>query len=109
MYIAYKIEDTRIRFWKYGSPVSFKTEGAAKAALTREAKKMSKKSWRDDDDFVPQPLINREDYAIAEAGEFYDRIEKKELVKNIMSGKEYYEGVNVPAYMSPAHETYWCR
>lgn len=68
------------------------SESAAKAALTR--------AHRDG-------KINRDDYAIAEARDFRDNIEKTETVINLMSGKEVKQGVNTPRCCDPSSELYW--
>lgn len=111
-YVVYEKSSTLILFWKYGSPRTFATLGAAKAALTREIKNRIKKNeaYANRGDrymSTPEEAINRDDYAIAEAREFYDRIEKKHTVKNLLSGKEFTEGVNTPGYLSPSRESYW--
>jgi len=79
---------------------SYKTLGAAKAALTR----MSKRYRADLLETVNDPLYR---YAIAEAGVFHSTIEKTRTRKNMMSGVEYTETVNTPAYCSPSSESYW--
>jgi hypothetical protein len=71
---------------------TWKSEGAAKAALTREAKKGK---------------INKDDYAIAEIMQFRTLIEKQVERTNIMSGEKYIEPINTPGYMSPSSEAYW--
>ena len=79
---------------------SYKTLGAAKAALTR----MSKRYRADLLETVNDPLYR---YAIAEASVFHSTIEKTRTRKNMMSGVEYTETVNTPAYCSPSSESYW--
>jgi hypothetical protein len=108
MYIVYDKETTRSLFWQsYGGVKTFKTLGAAKGALTREAKKVTKPKWGDDkENFRPQPLINKSDYKIAECQKFSMEIEKTRTVKNLLSGKEFDEPVNTPGFMSPSTETY---
>lgn len=99
-YVIYNKETTMIlkaRGKSWGMWVeSYKSEAAAKAALTR-----LDKAGKLDKDTV------KEDYAIASSREFYENIEKKVERKNLMSGKPYMEGVNTPAYLSPACESYW--
>jgi len=80
---------------------SYKTMAAAKAALTRICKA---------EGLLPtDPNYALYRYSIAEASYFHSMIEKKVLRKVLegFGGKEYYEPVNTPAYMSPASETYW--
>ena len=101
-YLIYENDSTRI----VGK--SYKTMAAAKAALTR----MSKKHFNQK---LNQPkyhwVHNTEDpmfaYSIAESGYYAQKIEKQVKRTNMMTGKEYYESVNPPAYMSPACESYW--
>lgn len=78
----------------------YKTQAAAKAALTR----MSKRYRADMLDTVNDPQFR---YAIAEAAYFHNTIEKTRERTNLLSGKAYWETVNTPAHMSPATETYW--
>jgi hypothetical protein len=80
---------------------SYKTMAAAKAGLTRICKA---------EDLMPtDPNYALYRYAIAEAGYFHDKIEKqvKRRVLEGFGGKEYWEPVNTPNYMSPASESYW--
>ena len=74
---------------------SYKTMAAAKAALTRISK--------------VEPDYDPTRYAIAESSMFHDLIEKtvKRKVLEGFGGKEYWEPVNTPSYMSPASESYW--
>ena len=118
MYIVYNIETTRSLFWQsYGGVKLFKTEGSAKAAITREIKKLDKKNdeyeaykrGEGDQRWMNRPSerINREDYAIAECIEFRNNIEKQEPVANLMNGKVVMESVNTPNFLSVGSETYW--
>jgi len=78
---------------------SYKTLGAAEAALTRICKA---------ENLLPtDPNYARYRYAIAASAFFHQNIEKSRKVTNMMSGKEFVEPVNTPNYMSPASETYW--
>ena len=113
-YIVYEKESTRSVFWRPGLGLkTFKSEGAAKAAITREIKKRVEKNKAYDnrgesDRWMnkPDPVFAREDVAIAEARDFYENIEKKVVRKNLIGGGEFIEGVNTPNYLSPASETY---
>jgi hypothetical protein len=95
-YVIYNKETTvlfRIRARSVGCFTDrWATEGACKATLTREEKK--------------NPEFNRDDYAIAEAVEFHNNIEKTETKKNIF-GKEFTQRVNTPLCCDPSSETYW--
>ena len=78
----------------------YKTQAAAKAALTR----MSKRHRAAMLESVNDPQFR---YAIAEAAYFHNTVEKTRVRTSLMSGKPYTETVNTPAHMSPATETYW--
>ena len=52
-------------------------------------------------------VFNRDDYAIADAVDFRDNIEKIVTRRNLMSGEEYEERINTPRYCSPSSEAYW--
>ena len=80
---------------------SYKTMSAAKAGITRIAKA---EGLLETD---PNHAVYR--YAIAEADYFHKHIEKKVKRKVLegFGGKEYWEPVNTPNYMSPASESYW--
>ena len=102
MYYIYDKQSTRIlnKPSKPYQQAAYKTMSAAQAALTR----MQKKYVQRNVDAAQGPLFTA---AIAEAGYYSKNIEKFVTRKNIMSGKEYTESVNIPYYMSPASETYW--
>jgi hypothetical protein len=97
-YVIYNTDTTYI-FYAKGKRwynASYKTEAAAKAALTRETKagRLSKKELKT--------------LAIADKREFHDKIEKKVVKKNLMSGKDMEPmGVNEPLCTDPSSETYW--
>lgn len=73
---------------------SFPSEGAAKAALTREAK---------------AGKVKADDYAIADREYFQLRIEKKETRHGVCDahGKEFVVPVNTSWTSGPWSETYW--
>jgi len=78
---------------------SYKSMGAAKAALTRIIKA---------ENLLPtDPNYGEFRYAISEADNFHTFIEKQVKKKNLMSGKEFMEPANRPYYCSPSSETYW--
>lgn len=85
-YVIYNTETTRLA----GGSLNYKvypTERGAKIALAR--------------------LADRDVYAVAEYDYFFDNIEKKETKRNLMSGKEFTQGVNTPLCCDPSSETYW--
>jgi len=99
-YVVYHKDTTRylcnhpgVKTWRE----HFATEGAAKAALTRELENTRQKQ---------RPLC-RDDFAISELSVFLTRLEKKETVKNLMSGKDVVQSVNTPLCCDPSSETYW--
>lgn len=69
---------------------NFKTERAAKAAMTRFS-------------------LSTDEYAIADKGEFHKHIEKRVIKKNLLNdqGGHFSDGVNTPACCDPSTETYW--
>lgn len=91
--IFHKDTTVYLRFIKgrhWTSADNFKSEGAAKACLTRLTKKGKDMS----------------DYRILPSDEF-KKIEKTHIVKNFMSGAEIVESVNTPNGCSASSETYW--
>jgi len=95
MFVIYHKDTTRFlrilknRHWE---DAKFASKGAAKACLTRMSK---------DEKFNPS------DYLIADSDTFYKTIEKTEVVKNLMSGKDVVQSVNTPWCCNPSSETYW--
>jgi hypothetical protein len=90
-YVVYNKETTKtIRAKAYGKEY-YATEAAAKAFLTR----MVKMGYR------------KEDFAVAEIGNFRANIEKYENVTNLMSGKQVRQSVNTPLSCDVSSETYW--
>lgn len=82
---------------------SYRTMAAAKAAVTRRARKWAQ---------VPANLAHPEQdprvrIGIAERDHYVKNIERMVTRKNLMTGELYQESVNTPAYMSPAFESYW--
>jgi hypothetical protein len=91
VYVVYNKETTKtIRAKAYGKEY-YATEAAAKAFLTR----MVKMGYR------------KEDFAVAEIGDFRANIEKYENVTNLMSGKQVSQSVNTPLSCDVSSETYW--
>ncbi len=90
-YVVYNKETTKtMRAKAYGKEY-YATEAAAKAFLTR----MVKMGYR------------KEDFAVAELGDFRTNIEKYETVTNLMSGKPVRQSVNTPVSCDVSSETYW--
>ena len=117
MYVIYEIESTYIlkaRARSAGCYVEYyKSESAAKAALTRLEKKgklgqkvVEKASKENGFRSVMVDLV-KSDFAIAEVADFRQNIEKKVVRNNLMSGEEFEEAVNTPNYCSPSSEAYW--
>lgn len=79
---------------------SYKTIGAAKAAITRMQNKIPVSDLNTDRD----PVLK---YSIAEINHFYSNIEKTVERTNLMTGQTFRESVNTPYYCSPSSESYW--
>lgn len=95
MFVIYNKETTlfhRVLRNGYWQDAVYETEQAAKAGMTREAKKGK---------------LNVEQMAIAEKSYFHDNIEKFETKRNLVSGKEFTQRVNTPLCCDPSSETYW--
>lgn len=91
-YVIYNKATTKtVRAKAYGKEY-YETEAAAKAGLTRLAKKGK---------------IVAEEHAVADLTYFRARIEKYETVTNLMSGKPVRQSVNTPLACDPSSETYW--
>jgi hypothetical protein len=72
--------------------IIFANPGAAKAAITREAR---------------AGHINKDDFLVAPNVEFYTNIEKSVTVTNPMSGKDVIERTNTPWACSVRSDAYW--
>jgi hypothetical protein len=96
-YVIYNNETTKILG---GANKSYKTMGAAKAAISRLRKTVPVSDLNTDRD----PLFV---YAIAEINYFYESIDQTVERVNLMSGKTFRESVNTPYYCSPSSESYW--
>jgi hypothetical protein len=46
-------------------------------------------------------------YGIADEATFYQKIEKTETKRNLLSGKDFTQPVNTPLCCDPSSETYW--
>jgi hypothetical protein len=73
------------------------TRSAAKAAITRELKRLVAKG-KD---------ISTVEYTYTDVDTYYTSVEAKVERVNMMSGKKYWESINTPSYCSPASEAYW--
>jgi hypothetical protein len=89
-YVIYNKETTILARLKR---TNFKTERAAKAALTRGLN--------------DGKIANRDEWAIAESSDFFCNIEKKKVVQSLISGKEIEIAVNTPRSCDPSSELYW--
>jgi hypothetical protein len=98
--MAYVIYDKLTTKIIGGRDKSYKTLGAAKAAISR----MQNKILVSELGTVKDPAFA---YAIAEINEFYKSIEKTVERTNIMTGQTFRESVNTPYFCSPSSETYW--
>lgn len=101
MFVVYHKETTQIvgKDLRPDHSKSYKSMEAAKAAITRAAKKLG--VWETD------PQHPKFVYGVARKSGFHETIEKKVRKTNMMTGQEYEESVNTPLHMSPSSETYW--
>ena len=112
-------ETLRARARSVGMYVNnYKTESAAKAALTRLDKKgklgckidlvpTETKYGMKFDERVETPYV-KTDFKVADVETYREDFPIKMVEKvNMMSGKTYMEAENTPNYMSPASEAYW--
>ena len=95
----------------------YKSEGAAKAAVTRMVKQAnqryaelmnSKYDW--DHEKAREVIANTKDLAIAEAEFYHKNIEQFETVYSMMDKDKtnpIRQSINTPAYMDPSRESYW--
>jgi len=93
----------------------YKTEGAAKAALTRMLKKAkadpkfySKYTW--DQEKAQERLEYVQGLKIAESGHYHQHIEQYEITYSMYDKERknpIRQSVNTPAYMDPGCESYW--
>jgi hypothetical protein len=94
MFVLFHVESTKIvRIMRQGywQEAKFATEGAAKACATRLSK---------------AGKLVLEDHAIMDTVEF-KKIEKTEIVQNLMTGKDVVQSVNTPLCCDVSSETYW--
>jgi len=114
-YVIYNINSTIILTapaQSWGCYVeSYKTESAAKAALTRLDKKGKLGSEtippaKGEYNSTHRPYT-KDEFAIAESSDFHQNIEKQVTKINLMSGKEFSQPINTHACVDPSTETYW--
>ena len=90
---------------------NYKTESAAKAALTRIDKKGGlglEKTWNEDAQAYDVCEWIKDDFAVASVDKHEELFPVKMVERvNLMSGKTYLEAENTPNYCSPASEAYW--
>jgi hypothetical protein len=94
LYVAFHKESTKIlRVIRQGcwNGAVYLQKGACTAAINREA---------------ADGKIKAEDYAVLPYDEF-SKIEKTEVVTNMMSGKPVVQSVNTPNCCDVSSETYW--
>lgn len=91
-FVIYNKETTKIIKERSYSKQYYASEAAAKAAVTRFAKK---------------GICTKDEVAVAELNDFYKNIEKTEVVTNLMSGKQVRQSVNTPHCCDVSSETYW--
>ena len=106
MFVIYHKQTTQIvgKDLKPDHRARYKSMAAAKAAITRAAKKMGNYTGGL---MLIDPSHPLYVYGIARDEGFFENIEKKVRKTNLMTGEEYVESVNTPIYMSPSSETYW--
>ena len=78
---------------------SYKSLGAAKAAMTRICKAEGL--------LKTDPNYAEYRYSIAATGFFHQNIEKQVKKKNLLTGEEFMEPANRPMHCSPSSESYW--
>ena len=91
-FVIYNKATTEIITERAYSKKYYASEAAAKAALTRFAKK---------------GICVKDEVAVAELNDFYNNIEKYEMVTNLMSGKQVRQSVNTPRCCDVSSELYW--
>jgi hypothetical protein len=100
-YVIYNLKTTKLYRSPSGGVGCYKehyaTEAAAKAAMTRASR-----PWR-----ARKTGFNAAEWAITELRHFQKNIEKKEMVRNLMSGEMVEQSVNTPRCCDPSSELYW--
>jgi hypothetical protein len=94
MFVLFHVESTKIvRIVRQGywQDAKFATEAAAKACATRLSK-------------AGKLVLN--DHAVMDVAEFA-KIEKTEVVQNLMTGTDVVQSVNTPRCLDVSSELYW--
>ena len=95
-FVIYHKESTRIhtyiRYRPWKRVESYQTMAAARAAMTRLAKRGE---------------INDREWAICDKTMFHELVEKQVTKRNLMTGEEFQERVNTPYHCSPSSEAFW--
>ena len=86
-YVLYNVKTTKMVKPKSGYS-SYNTAAAAKRAMTVNG-------------------LSDTEYAVTDDENFYNNIEKTEIRKNFMTGKEFVTRVNTAYTTCPSSETYW--
>lgn len=127
-FVIYRTDTTEIvseKRYSYSGQIH-KTEGHAKASLTRIKKKFAEgfanqkpyssfrfegyglhengKSGRQAEGELTGELVEMK---IVDLETYRNEIEAQEEVTNMMTGKKFKQSVNTPGFMSPACESYW--
>jgi hypothetical protein len=128
MFVIYRTDTTEIvseKRYAYSGQIH-KTEGHAKASLTRIKKKFAEgfanqkpystfrfeglglhengKSGRQAEGALTGELVEMK---IVDLETYRNEIEAQEEVTNMMTGKKFKQSVNTPGFMSPSSESYW--
>jgi len=117
MFVIYNKSTTEIlqaRARSVGCYVSsYKTQAAAKAALTRLDKKgllgqtIDNVKGKNGAVEYEHRFNIKSDFAIIDANEFKQNVEKTVTRRNAMTGEAFEESVNTPYSCSPASEAHW--
>jgi hypothetical protein len=128
MFVIYRTDTTEIvseKRYAYSGQIH-KTEGHAKASLTRIKKKFAEgfKNQKPYSTFMFEGLGLHEngktgrgargkltgemvEMKIVDLDTYRNEIEAEEEVTNMMTGKKFKQSVNTPHFLSPSSETYW--
>jgi|TARA_B100000085_G_C18522797_1_gene504409 hypothetical protein len=127
-FVIYRTDTTEIvseKDYSYSGQIH-KTEGHAKASLTRIKKKFAEglakkrpygtfkfeglgihengKTGRQARGELTGEMVEMK---IVDSETYFNKIEAQEEVTNMMTGKKFKQSVNTPNFMSPACESYW--
>jgi hypothetical protein len=92
MFVLYYKDSTKY-VWHKGQPLEYLASAAAAKSMRTRLAKAGK--------------INADEVEVAEKDHFLKNVEKKEVVKNLMSGKDVVQSVNTPLCCDVSSETYW--